>query len=137
MKASWCSGVHSDFTCCLVSKVNGFAIFVKFFYELPVKAYKSQECTYLFRSCWWMHLLNCLCVWKVVDTYPWCLKCVPSTGFPWRRKLCLLNFIASFADLSFLKTFFMCNRCSSAVLLKWWCHLDKQLWSQILHNSGH
>ena len=45
MKASWCSRVHSNFTCYLVSKVNGFAIFAAFLIKLSIVAYQSKKCT--------------------------------------------------------------------------------------------
>ena len=48
IKASWCSGVHSNFTCCLASKVSSFAIFCKIFNEFPIIAYQTKECTNLF-----------------------------------------------------------------------------------------
>ena len=60
MKASWCSGVQSNFTCCLVSKVSGFAIFANPLVNFLV-SYQSEEGSDLFRCCWWVHFLNCVC----------------------------------------------------------------------------
>ena len=115
MKASQCSGVYSNFTCCLVIKANGFAIFVNFD-KLSTVACQSKKHMDLFECCWWVHLLNSLC-FEGSGQMPLVFKLCPKYWGSLEKKWHLLSFMESFADQSFSKTFLMCDRCSSAVIM--------------------
>ena len=52
---------QSNSTCCLVSKVSGFAIFMNpliNFLSYPTSPRKALTCLGVV---WWIHVLNCLC----------------------------------------------------------------------------
>ena len=57
----WCSGVHSNLTCCLVSKVNGLGYHCKSFDEFSIISYQTKEGCDLFACCWWLHVLYGMC----------------------------------------------------------------------------
>ena len=114
------SGRHHDvlestqnLTCCLVNQGQQFGYLCKILDNFCVVFYQSKEGTNMFRSCWWVHLLNSLCFLKVEGG-----KIHPKYWISLEKKWHLLNFMESFANWSFSNTLLMCNRCSSAVLLK-------------------
>ena len=107
----WCTEVHSNLTCCLVSNVNGLMILADpwmNFLKYPTSPRKAQTCLGVVGGCM-------CCMARVLDgkgLIPVALRMCPRYWISLKEKLHLLFFMERLADLSFSKTILMCQRCS-------------------------